>query len=142
LWGAPLTDAHGTFTQLPPPSADLGAGAPVGAVCAVPEPTYGSSVGPVELTTVAFEPVTLAGGIGPEAPLQVGAPVVTDYLPSFSSTSVGEIGGIGGVATRAQLYAALHDAKLFTGVSDSMAVFGAAATSEFTDPPLLAGVRP
>ncbi len=143
LWGQPLTAADGTFTQAPQrPSADLVAGAPVGASFALPGPVLGATTGPVQLGDVAYEPVVPPGqpGVTGRSPLKVSVTALPDFLPVPAPTSLAQVAqtAAGPAASgRAALLGALTTATLYDRPSDPMTALAAGAAHLFTDPPLV-----
>lgn len=137
LWGAPLSDGAGSFTQAPSqPSADLLAAAPVGADFSLPGAEPGRSTGVVDLDEVAYQPVAGDG----RSPLAPAVSPTHDFVPVPSPTSIGQVAQLAtgqAAAGRAALVGALRGAGLFAGPSDPMTALAADAGHLFTDPPLV-----
>ncbi|HEX6292728.1 MAG TPA: DUF6603 domain-containing protein [Herpetosiphonaceae bacterium] len=137
LWGAPLKDAKGNFTQLPPQAtANTIASAPVGSVIQLPPPQLGPTTGLVTLSELAYEPVSAIDG---QAPLNTTMPLSPDYLPTFNDTTVGAIEQImSGTAqqNRTSIFNALTTAKLYSGPSGDLSQMAQQAQQLFSDSPL------
>lgn len=130
LWGAPPQP----FTQIPrQPSSNVLPGQSVGFTVAAPAPQVGGTQGPVPMAELRDETITPAG----VAPLSAGVEPSTDYVPAFSSQTIGPIGQIMGAApSRAALFAALGQAKVFSGQDGDLSRLAAQATHLYSDSPM------
>lgn len=145
LWGAPLTDASGKFTQQPQQAtAAMVPSAPVGVTLQLPPPALNGATGVVPLSQLAYEPVSPPGG-GPvvvgQSPLAIGAATSSDFLPSFATTTIANIEQVAtgtAAANRNAMYIAMSGATvgLYAGTNDPMTALAQDANDLFADFPL------
>lgn len=150
LWGAPLTDAHGQFTQMPQQAtAETVPGAPVGATFTCPPPVLGPTPGVVPEAAVAFEPVSAPGAaaVDAQSPLDPAATPDATGLPAADPTSlalVEQVAGATASAARSPVLAALQAAQalgtpLYAGPTSDLARLAAMVNDAFADEPLVVG---
>jgi hypothetical protein len=150
LWGPPLTDRSGQFTQLPQQAtAETVPGAPVGATFTCPAPALGPTPGLVPETAVAFEPVSApgAGAVDARSPLDPAAAPDATGLPTADPTSlalVEQVAGATATAARTPVLAALAATQalatpLYAGPTSDLAGLAAMVNDAFADDPLVVG---
>jgi hypothetical protein len=149
LWGAPLTDAQGRFTQLPQQASNATVGgAPVGATFTCPPPALGPTPGAVPETVLAFEPVSPPDqpAVDPRSPLTVGAVPSSAGLPAAGQDTlavVEQVAGTAASAARAPVLAALAadagGAPLYGGPVSSLSGLAGMVNDSFSAQPLIVG---
>jgi hypothetical protein len=142
IWGTPQVDTKGHFTQRPQKASAATVEGTVGALLSIPAPDYESPTGLVPLSELAYEPVrppehpTVDGF----APLVIAPLATTDFVPTFSDTTVGTIVKIADAPAkdaRTALAVALTDAKLYAGPDGELTQLGRNADASYADPPLV-----
>jgi hypothetical protein len=138
LWGEPLLDTNGKFTQLPQQAtASTVNNAPIGSQLQLPAPQYGPATGIIPLKELAYEPISSVDG---QTPLEVSVSPSPDFLPAFNTTTVKDIEGIMDNAiklSRDAIYQVLNGAKIYQGPNGTLDKLVQDAQHEFSDSPLL-----
>jgi hypothetical protein len=138
LWGAPIKDRDGTFTQLPQQAtANVIDGTAVGAALQAPAPTLGAAVGPLPVSGM-YEPVG-SPAVDAQSPLAPAVAASSDFVPAFSTTTVADIAKIDAppaLTARQALATELAATHLYSGPNDAMTKLAQNASDLFADAPL------